>query len=132
VLTAPGDALSAVEGDFDLIISNPPYLQDATERTYRHGGARLGRALSARIAAEALARLAPGGRLLLYTGVAILDGNDPLRTELLPVLGASGCEWSYEEIDPDIFGEELEQPIYAQADRIAAIGLIAQRKRQAG
>ena len=132
VLTAPGDALTTVEGDFDLIISNPPYLEDAPERIYRHGGARLGRALSARIAAEALTRLAPGGRLLLYTGVAILDGNDPLRTELLPLLRASSCEWSYEEIDPDIFGEELEQPSYAHADRIAAIGLIAQRKRQVG
>ena len=128
VALAPGDALSAVAGQFDLIISNPPYLNDDARRAYRHGGARLGRALSARIAAEALGRLAPGGQLLLYTGVAIVDGVDPLRAELLPLLAAAGCDWSYTEIDPDVFGEELEQAVYAGVDRIAAVGLTARRK----
>lgn len=128
VVVAQGDALSAVIGEFDLIVSNPPYLDDAAARTYRHGGARLGRALSVRIAAQALARLAPGGRLLLYTGVAILEGIDPFLTELLPLLSAADYEWSYDEIDPDIFGEELNRPIYTHADRIAAVGLIVQRK----
>jgi methylase of polypeptide subunit release factors len=131
VLLAPGDALSAVTGDFDLIISNPPYLDDAAERIYRHGGARLGRALSVRIAEQALARLAPGGRLLLYTGVAIVQGIDPLRAELTPLLAKAGCDWSYAEIDPDVFGEELERPVYANADRIAAVGLIATRNGEA-
>ncbi len=128
VVIAQGDALSAVVGEFDLIVSNPPYLDDAAARTYRHGGARLGRALSVRIAAQALARLAPGGRLLLYTGVAIVEGIDPFLAELLPLLSAADYEWSYEEIDPDIFGEELSRPIYAHADRIAAVGLVVQRK----
>ena len=128
VTLAQGDALSAVEGDFDLIISNPPYLDDDTARTYRHGGARLGRALSVRFAREALARLAPGGQLLLYTGVVMVDGDDPLRAELLPLLEAADCVWSYEEIDPDVFGEELDRPVYAQAERIAAVGLIATRR----
>lgn len=128
VTLAPGDALSAVAGEFDLIISNPPYLDDAAQRAYRHGGARLGRALSVRIAAEALGRLAPGGRLLLYTGVAIRDGVDPFLAEVKPLLEAAGCSWSYAEIDPDVFGEELEQAVYAQVDRIAAVGLIAKRK----
>jgi methylase of polypeptide subunit release factors len=130
VVLAAGDALSAVTGDFDLIISNPPFLDDATQRAYRHGGARHGRALSVRIATEALARLTPGGRLLLYTGVAMIDGQDPFLAEILPTLQASRCEWSYAEIDPDIFGEELERPVYAQADRIAAVGLVARRKPQ--
>lgn len=128
---APGDALSAVDGDFDLIVSNPPYLDDAAQRAYRHGGARLGRALSVRIAAQALARLAPGGQLLLYTGVAIEGGVDPFRAEMLPLLAAAGCDWSYAEIDPDVFGEELEQPVYAHVDRIAAVGLIARRQVRA-
>jgi SAM-dependent methyltransferase len=48
VTLAQGDALSAVDGAFDLIVSNPPYLDDAAQRAYRHGGTRLGRALSAR------------------------------------------------------------------------------------
>lgn len=128
IVAALGDTFSAVSGDFDLIISNPPYLDDVAQRTYRHGGARLGRALSVRIAAEALGRLAPGGKLLLYTGVAMVDGMDPFLTELLPLLAASDCDWWYEEIDPDIFGEELERPVYAHAERIAAVGLIAARK----
>jgi methylase of polypeptide subunit release factors len=127
VTLAQGDALSAVEGNFDLVISNPPYLDDAAQRAYRHGGARLGRALSARIAAESLKRLAPGGQLLLYTGVAVVDGEDPFLAEMQPLLEASGCEWSYAEIDPDVFGEELDRPVYAHIDRIAAVGLVATR-----
>jgi methylase of polypeptide subunit release factors len=125
---APGDALSAVTGEFDLIVCNPPYLDDAAKRTYRHGGTGLGRELSLRIAADALKRLAPGGQLLLYTGVAIIDGIDPFAAELPPLLAEAGCDWSYTEIDPDVFGEELERPAYADADRIAAVGLVATRR----
>jgi methylase of polypeptide subunit release factors/HAMP domain-containing protein len=128
VKLAEGDALSAVKGQFDLIISNPPYLDDTAQRAYRHGGARLGRALSVRIAQEALGRLAPGGQLLLYTGVAIVDGVDDFRAEMLPLLEDADCTWSYSEIDPDVFGEELEQPVYAHVDRIAAVGLVATRR----
>ncbi len=131
VTLAQGDALSAVAGQFDLIISNPPYMEDASARAYRHGGPRLGRALSVRIAEEALARLAPGGQLLLYTGVAMVDGVDPFINEMLPLLDQTDCDWSYEEIDPDVFGEELEQPAYAHVDRIAAVGLVATRHRTA-
>lgn len=127
VTTALGDSVTAVAGEFDLIICNPPYLDDTAQRAYRHGGARLGRALSVRIAAQALTRLAPGGSLLLYTGVAMVDGFDPFLAELLPLLSAASCKWEYEEIDPDIFGEELERPVYAHAERIAAVGLIATR-----
>ncbi|WP_198082750.1 class I SAM-dependent methyltransferase [Variovorax sp. E3] len=131
VTLAQGDALSAVEGAFDLVVSNPPYLDDAAQRAYRHGGARLGRALSVRIAAEALKRLAPGGQLLLYTGVAMVDGEDPFLAELQPLLAAPGFDWSYTEIDPDVFGEELERPVYAHIDRIAAVGLVATRAPEA-
>jgi methylase of polypeptide subunit release factors len=131
VTLAQGDALSAVEGEFDLVVSNPPYLDDAAQRAYRHGGAKLGRALSLRIAAESLPRLAPGGQLLLYTGVAIVDGEDSFIADMQPLLAASGCQWSYAEIDPDVFGEELERPVYAHADRIAAVGLVATRPPKA-
>ena len=127
VTLAQGDSLAATQGQFDLIISNPPYMQDAEKRAYRDGGEGLGRALSVRIAEQALQRLAPGGRLLLYTGVAMTDAHDPLLTTMQPLLEASGCAWSYEEIDPDVFGEELERPDYVQVERIAAVGLIATR-----
>lgn len=125
---ALGDALSAVSGNFDLVISNPPYLVDPSARAYRHGGARLGRALGVRIAMEALARLAPQGQLLLYTGIAIVDGLDPFIAELLPHLDPAGYDTRYTEIDPDVFGEELERPVYAHADRIAAVGLVTTRR----
>jgi SAM-dependent methyltransferase len=122
-----GDGTADRGGNFDLIIANPPYLVDASERTYRHGGARLGRELSVRIAESALRRLAPGGRLLLYTGVAIVEGRDGFLEDMRPLLDGAGCAWRYVEIDPDVFGEELEEPSYRDADRIAAIGLEAVR-----
>lgn len=132
VTLAQGDSLAATQGQFDLIISNPPYMQDAEKRAYRDGGEGLGRALSVRIAEQALQRLAPGGRLLLYTGVAMKDAHDPFLTAVRPLLEVSGCTWSYEEIDPDVFGEELERPDYAQVERIAAVGLIATRGPASG
>lgn len=36
-------------------------------------------------------------------------------------------QWPYEEIDPDIFGEELELPDYKTANRIAAVALTVKR-----
>lgn len=132
ITLAEGDAFSSVAGEFDLIVCNPPYLDDDAQRAYRHGGAGLGRALGMRIATEALSRLAPGGQLLLYTGVAMVDGADPFIDDMAPLLTASGCEWTYDEIDPDVFGEEIERPVYAHIDRIAAVGLIATRPTQNG
>ena len=38
-----------------------------------------------------------------------------------------GAEWSYEEIDPDVFGEELDEAEYRCADRIAAVWLAVRR-----
>jgi methylase of polypeptide subunit release factors len=122
-----GDGTADRGGNFDCIIANPPYLVDASERTYRHGGGRLGRELSVRIAESALRRLAPGGRLLLYTGVAIVDGVDGFLEEMRTLLDEAGFAWRYTEIDPDVFGEELEQAAYHHADRIAAVGLEAVR-----
>ena len=122
------DSLAAVDGEFDLIVANPPYLVDAEARTYRHGGDDLGRSLGLRMATQATGRLAPGGRLLFYTGVAMVNGQDPLLAELAPVMEQAGLSWRYEEIDPDVFGEELLQPAYKQVDRIAAVGLVARRE----
>jgi release factor glutamine methyltransferase len=121
------DVLVAVEGSFDLVISNPPYLVDAQHRTYRDGGGAFGEALSVRIASEALARLEPGGTLLLYTGTAIVDGEDTFRRAVAPVVARAGATSTYEELDPDVFGEELDQLSYAEVERIAAVVLVATR-----
>jgi methylase of polypeptide subunit release factors len=124
---AQGDLFASVGGAFDLIVANPPYLNDAAQRTYRHGGGRRGEGLSARIVREGARRLAPGGRLVLYTGVAIVDGRDPLLEDVGPRLQERGWPWRYRELDPDVFGEELQEPAYADAERIAAVALVLER-----
>ena len=121
------DILSGVTGDFDLIVSNPPYLADPAERAYRHGGGPLGAALSLAIVDAALDRLAPGGTLLLYTGAAIVDGHDAFRAAAVHRCEAAGRAWQYREVDPDVFGEELEHGPYVGTDRIAAVVLTATR-----
>lgn len=124
------DLFAQVDGLFDLVVSNPPYLVDGAERTYRHGGGALGGELSERIARASLARLRPGGRLVLYTGSVIVDGHDALGEALQAAVAAQG-NWpmQYSELDPDVFGEELEMPFYAdvRAERIAAVALVVQR-----
>jgi release factor glutamine methyltransferase len=124
---AEGDLFNAVEGSFDLIVANPPYLVDAAARTYRHGGGPLGSGLSERIVADGLPRLAPGGRLVLYTGSAMVDGQDGFLQNVLPLLAPGSWPFRYRELDPDVFGEELELPVYANAERIAAVALVVQR-----
>lgn len=121
------DVLDGVEGDADLIISNPPYLVDDDRRLYRHGGGELGMTLAVRIAKAGLAGLAPGGRLILYTGTPIIGGVDPFFESLSPQLQLPGWQFVYEEIDPDVFGEELDRQAYANVDRIAVVGLTATR-----
>src|SRR5690606_9713202 len=68
VHTCHSNLLHDVPGEVDLIVANPPYLNDPAERAYRHGGGPLGAALSLAIVDIALERLAPGGSLLLCTG----------------------------------------------------------------
>lgn len=121
------DLFASVAGPFDLIMANPPYLMDPSARAYRHGGGALGEALSIRILQGALPNLTPGGSLVLYTGSAIVDGHDHVRSAAEAVLAGSGLAWRYEELDPDVFGEELADGAYRETDRIAAVLLIVER-----
>ncbi len=127
VTAVRSDLLSAVTGSFDLIVSNPPYLVDPGERAYRHGGGPLGAGLSLAILGTALERLAPGGTLLLYTGAAIVNGADPFKQAAAAQIAGAGASWAYEELDPDVFGEELERGVYTSADRIAAVVLTVKK-----
>lgn len=115
------DVLQSVEGPVDLVISNPPYLIDDGARIYRNGRGRFGEGLSVEIVRQSLDRLEPGGRLILYTASAIIDGRDTFREVIDTLL--SRVPFTYEEIDPDVFGEELERPAYANADRLAVVAL---------
>jgi methylase of polypeptide subunit release factors len=119
------NALDSVDGAIDCVIANPPYIADASHRAYRDGGDMHGGEVSRAWARAAAERLEPGGALLLYTGSAIIDGEDRLKEALLDIL--SGFEVSYLEIDPDVFGEELERADYADVERIAAVGLVAMK-----
>lgn len=118
------DVLRGVAGDLDVVISNPPYMRDGTARAYRDGGGSFGEGLSVRIVEESLARLSPGGMLALYTGATIVDGADTFWERIAPLLAGHLDRVRYEEIDPDVFGEEIDQPAYAEAERIAAVGLV--------
>ncbi|MBA1204128.1 class I SAM-dependent methyltransferase [Pseudomonas capeferrum] len=127
VSVATSDVLNGITGRFDLIVANPPYMFDAAERTYRHGGGSLGVDLSLRILEESCGRLSPGGTLLLYTGVAIVEGRDALLEAVRLRLAGKEWRWHYHEIDPDVFGEQLLEPGYERVERIAAVGLSVTR-----
>jgi len=120
---AESDLLTALDGPFDLILANPPYMADPARRTYRDGGGALGLELGLRILREGVARLAPGGILFLYTGAPIVSGIDSFRAAAEQILPADRFSLEYSEIDPDVFGEELDRPAYREVERIAAIAL---------
>lgn len=124
VQIARSDILDQVDVPVDLVISNPPYLSDGP--AYRDGGA-LGIEIARRITEQALAKLVPGGRLVLYTGAPIISGVDRFWESVAPIL--RGHSFTYEEIDPDLFGDELEKPCYGDVERIAAIALSAEKGR---
>jgi SAM-dependent methyltransferase len=117
------DLLGNVDDGFDLVVANPPYLVDDAERLYRNGGGRFGVDLAVRIVEESLARLPVGGRLILYTGTPIQDGRNVLAESLGPLVTARAARWQWQELDPDVFGEELERGAYRAIERLALVAL---------
>ncbi len=122
--------LAQIEGEFDLITANPPYLVDRHERLYRHGGDLLGAELALNIVKQALPRLSLNGSLLLYTGVVIAHGRDLLQQAVTQHLAQLDQQlyFNYQLIDPDIFAEELNEQDYPGAERIAAVALTVTRQ----
>ncbi len=112
------------EGVWDLIAANPPYMAGRSGRLYRDGGGQYGAEVALEWANEALSRLAPGGRLLLYTGAPVVAGQDLVRTALATLADRRGARLVYEEIDPDVFGASLARASYAEVERIAAVGAV--------
>jgi methylase of polypeptide subunit release factors len=123
------DLLSGVPGRFDLIISNPPFMRDPMGRTYRDGGGAGGDQLSLAVLDAAIERLAPGGTLVLFSGTGIVAGEDPLRAAFEKRLAGTDLGWAYREVDPDVYDEELDTEVYADAERIAVVVLTADRPR---
>lgn len=130
VETLATSKVDGIEGPFDFFIANPPFMMDGAKRAYRDGGGSLGSQLSLEWALAAAQRITAGGRILLYTGTAIVGGHDALKQALRRDLQPD-CTLSYEEIDPDIFGEELASPIYREVERIAAAGAVITRQLEA-
>ena len=127
--SAAGIAIDTVSGSSvpagaNVVIANPPYMMDPAARTYRDGGDLHGGAIALDWVTQALAALAPGGTMLLYTGAAYIAGEAPLITELERVCADAGASLELDEIDPDVFGEELDQPSYSDVERIAAVGAV--------
>jgi methylase of polypeptide subunit release factors len=127
VETVESDGMAAIAPGFDLAISNPPFIFEEDAPAYRQGGGMHGAELSLGWTVDAARKLAPGGRVLLYTGSAIVDGRDALRERLERDLPALRCTMRWRELDPDIFGEELAKPAYADVERIAAIGAVVEK-----
>jgi methylase of polypeptide subunit release factors len=113
---------------YDLIIANPPYIVDDAHRAYRDGGGDLGSSVSFDWASRALDKLERNGVLLLYTGSAIVGGVDRFKIELEKMLHARAVDVEYRELDPDVFGEELERAEYADVERIAVVGVVATKR----
>jgi methylase of polypeptide subunit release factors len=107
----------------DLVVANPPYIIDPAKRTYRDGGGLFGGGVALDWTRQALDALATGGTLLLYTGAAVVDGKAPLIEAIEHACADRSASFDVEELDPDVFGEELETPRYANVERIAAVGI---------
>ena len=113
----------------DVVIANPPYIMDDSGRAYRDGGNLLGGQVPLEWAERALATLQPGGTLLLYTGAAYSGGQSPLLAALATLCADQSASLVVEEIDPDVFGEEIDKPAYAEVERIAAVGVVITKPR---
>jgi hypothetical protein len=116
--------LEALDEPADLIIANPPFIAGEGGRAYRDGGDLHGARLSLDWALAGAERLGPGGMLAMYTGSAIVAGQDGFRAALTDGLDASRFTLAYRELDPDIFGGELNRAANRDVDRIAAVGLV--------
>jgi methylase of polypeptide subunit release factors len=124
---AAGVDVDLIESDrvpqCDLLVGNAPYLMDPGGRAYRDGGELLGGAVSVDWIEQSLRQVSPGGTILLYTGAAYVDGRAPLLTAIEDACRAAGARLEAQELDPDIFGEQLLEPGYEDVERIAAVGL---------
>lgn len=123
------DGLDPVDGRIDAAVANPPYLIDSGRRQYRDGGDMRGARVARDMACMAMARLSPGGRLVLYTGSPVVNGTHEFQAALADAAATWDCTLRFDELDPDVFGEELERPDYAGVERIALVAAVADRAR---
>lgn len=123
VETIVADSLDPVPGAFDLVVINPPFMADTQSRGYRDGGGRHGGDVPFAMTQMAAARLAGGGRVIVYTGAAIVEGRNALCAATEASARGARLSFACHELDPDIFGEELDQPAYGDVERIALVAM---------
>jgi len=111
----------------DLVIANPPYMMDSEQRAYRDGGGLLGGEVALDWARNALSAMSATGTMLLYSGASVVDGVAPLIGALQRACTSARSQFDFEEIDPDVFGEELDQRAYGAVERIEVIGATIRR-----
>ena len=107
----------------DIIIANPPYMMDSEHRAYRDGGATFGGETALNWVRQGLKALAGEGAFLLYTGAAIVAGRTPLQEAIAELCAEAGVKMEVEELDPDVFGDELDRRGYEEVERIAVLGI---------
>ena len=61
--------------------------------------------------------------MLLYTGASVVDGAPPLLQSIESLCSRANAAMRAEEIDPEVFGEELESADYREVERIAVFGI---------
>lgn len=127
-VTVEATSPAELEGGFDLIVTHPPFMMDCDKRTYRDGGDLYGAQLSLDWVLAGLEKLTPNGSLILHTGISIVGGRDLFREQIAAHVNAADWIVDYHELDPDIFSEDLDQPAYAEVDRIAAVGMCITRR----
>lgn len=125
----PARLVERLSGPADLIVINPPYIIDPLGRAYRDGGGLHGGEAALSMTRESSGHLSPGGRIILYTGAAIVAGHNPLCDALVRLANEAGLTVRWRELDPDVFGEELARPAYADVERIALVGAVLERAR---
>jgi len=117
-----------LEPGYHLVVMHPPFMIDAERRAYRDGGDLYGGRLSLDWALGGIGLLAPGGRLVMHTGVSIVGGRDVVREAFTEGLPSGDYTMDYRLLDPDIYSDELAGEAYAEVDRIAAVGLRIDRR----
>jgi methylase of polypeptide subunit release factors len=127
VKTVETGTLDPVADPIDLAVINPPYIIDAGNRAYRDGGRMHGGEVPLEMTRMAMDRLAAGGRIILYTGAAIVEGRNALCEAIGRLAAERGFAFACRERDPDVFGEELARPVYRDVERIALIAVTLER-----
>jgi methylase of polypeptide subunit release factors len=127
VTTIQSDLFQSIKDKVDRVIANPPFIIDPSGPAYRNGGDEYGLQFSLQLLEAFFDYAKPGASLLLYTGSCVVKGEDWFLKRARKYFSSAGT-YSYTEIDPDIFGEQLAHDEYAEVERIAAVGLSITKK----